>query len=255
MANAMIGGYTFDINPSTASWTYTLKTNSIDTYGGRVIQILYCRIDNLSVSGQLKVSRDSRQWSEMERFEGSMKSIMASHAETHEPVKFRFDALDWEGDVFLTGYSNVEYSPSTSAVSYKLMFVVDSGFATISQDVSDSEKTALGAIKSGVDYVRSVYNTPTVSSWEDVKSALKKAIGDSGNYSTESKSIYEYISELSSGGSSDSDSGDEKVESGSSDSSSDDSYSTDGSSGEMSSTGSWWDNIVNLVNSTIKGTG
>lgn len=240
MANATINGWTLDINPNEASWSYKLLTNSQDTYGGRVIQILSCRIESFTIKGYLSCKgTGKRQWAQMEAFESKVKNIMAYHANNKKPVSFRFDALDWSGDVYLTGYSNVEYNPKTSAVSYTLMFTVDSGFNAISQEVADSIKTSLGSIKNGVNYVRSVYNTPLDTDWEDVKSALEKAIGDSGNFNADTKSIYQYISELESD--SDSDSGNEtssKTSSGSNDSS----YSSDGSS--SSSTGSWFDGII-----------
>ena len=242
MANATINGWVLDINPSEASWSYKLLTNSQDTYGGRVIQILSCRIDSFTIKGHLSCKgTGDRQWARMEEFEGKIKKIMAYHANNKKPVPFRFDVLDWSGDVYLTGYSNVEYNPKTSAISYTLAFTVDSGFDSISQEVSDSVKASLGNVKSGINYVRNVYNTPTNEGWKQVKDALKKAIGDSGNFNTETKSIYEYISELSSGGSESSDTGSNQSDQ-TSNGSNDNSYSNDDSSN--SNTGSWFDNIV-----------
>lgn len=247
MANAMINGWTLDINPSEASWSYALQTKSQDTYGGRVIQILSCKVDSFTVKGYLPTSKpkpggssDTRWWAPMEAFEQKVKSIMAYHANNQKPVPFRFDALDWEGDVYLTGYSDVEYSSALAAVSYTLRFTVDSGFDTISQEVADSVKVSLGNIKDGIDYSYNEYNTPTAAGWESVKSALEKAIGDSANYSTDSKSIYEYISELSDSSNGDSSDSSNKTENGSSD----ESYSSDDSS--SSSGGSWLDGIVSF---------
>lgn len=41
------------MNPNEVSWTYNLNTQSYDTYGGQVIQVLSINIDNLVISGQL----------------------------------------------------------------------------------------------------------------------------------------------------------------------------------------------------------
>ena len=49
MATASLGGYLFDIDPSTAKWSYELNTNKIETYGGTVVQILSRNIGDLSI--------------------------------------------------------------------------------------------------------------------------------------------------------------------------------------------------------------
>ena len=54
MANMRIGGYTFDLDPSSASWGYSLRLNQTDTYGGRVIQVLGCSIDTMSIRGYVR---------------------------------------------------------------------------------------------------------------------------------------------------------------------------------------------------------
>ena len=215
MANMTLNGWTFDINPNEASWTYKLLTNSIDTYGGRVIQILACRVEGLTVRGYItQRGSKNRQWADMEMFEDKVKAIMDYHAKNKAPVSFSFPALNWRGQVFLTGYSDVTYDPSISAVSYTLMFNVDSGFDNVLQ-AGAVEKAALENIKSGINWVRSEYNTPPESAWKDVLDALKKAVENSGQYGLEErKSLYDYISELNEGKSeSASDSGDDKTQS------------------------------------------
>lgn len=194
MANASIGGYTFDIDPSEASWTYTLNTSATDTYGGRVVQILSCRIDGMSVGGYItqRGSKDS-QFKNMEEFERKIKAIMLYHEESKKPVKFRFPALDWDGDVFLTGYSDVSYDPATAAVHYTLAMTVDSGFDSIRESASSQ---GLDVIPDGVNWVRNEFNTPSADSWETVMSALKKVLKNAGTFAADDvKSLYEAMAE------------------------------------------------------------
>lgn len=41
------------MNPNEVSWTYNLNTETFDTYGGQVVQVLSVNIDTLTISGQL----------------------------------------------------------------------------------------------------------------------------------------------------------------------------------------------------------
>ena len=234
MANASIGGYTLDIDPSSAQWTYTLRTKSIDTYGGRVIQVLGCSIDSLAISGYLPPVKggDSARWTKMEEFETKIRAIMQEQADSKSSVTFNYPVLDWNGKVFLTGYENVKYDVKTTAISYTLSFQVDSGFGAIKTAASSE---GLDVIPDGVDWVRDVYNTPTAS-WDDVEKAFKEVM-DSAGTSIETESLYDYLSEITAIES--------KITSNSSDTSSDDSSSSDSTdsssiSSTTSSTDSFW---------------
>lgn len=44
---------TLRLDPTEVSWTYNVNTQSFDTYGGQVIQVLSINIDTLSIHGQL----------------------------------------------------------------------------------------------------------------------------------------------------------------------------------------------------------
>lgn len=195
MANAQIGTYVFDINPSEATWTYKLNIASQDTYGGRVVQLLSCRIEKMQVGGYLtQRGTAENQWARMEEFEKKIRDIMGWHAANKRPLKFYFPALDWVGDVYLTGYSNVKYDVKTSAVSYTLMMNVDSGFETIREHASTE---GLDVIPDGVNWVRNEYNTPTSEDWTTVKEALKKVLERAGTFNADNPpSIYQYIEEI-----------------------------------------------------------
>lgn len=124
IANAFLGNerafHTFKFNPSTVAWNYTNNTRSLDTLGGRVVQVLSSRIDSMSVQG-LAGSR-----SELQRLAKNLKDIMNFHIQTQEPVLFKVPSKDWNFRVYLQGVSNLGWSVQTVVYPYQLeMMVID----------------------------------------------------------------------------------------------------------------------------------
>ena len=78
MANASAHNYKLDIDPTSASWGYTLNVKPFDTYGGRVIQTLSCKIDKLTIGGYLPQPKGGMEnrYDNMVAFEKAVKSIM-----------------------------------------------------------------------------------------------------------------------------------------------------------------------------------
>lgn len=198
MANMRIGSYTFDLDPSHASWGYRLRTKSTDTYGGRVIQILGSQVEQMSIRGYVRPLKGpvegafENRFLAMERFEQDVKAIMDAQAQSKMPSELVYPPLGWGVDerilVYVTGFSNVKYDDSVSAFSYDLKMDVDSGF----DEVVESALTyGLEDIPDGVRWYRNQYNTP-VTNWEQVKNALRQAIqaNMSGDYDA---SVYDYL--------------------------------------------------------------
>ena len=216
MARISVGDFIFDLLPSTASWSYKMNINSIDTYGGKVVQLLSCVIESLTIDGLISPKNPEKfrwrskvedgktvryreflddelsQWQGMREFEHNVKQIMLYHEVAKQPVYFRFDEVGWSGDVYLTGYTDVRFEVDIPAVRYKLSFDVDSGFETIAAAVRDE---GLTNIPEGVGWIRSKYNTPPTDYSAAIKAA-EKVIGDSGNFSADRVGdFYEYLKE------------------------------------------------------------
>lgn len=189
MANARIGNYLFAIDPTTASWGYTLNVKSIDTYGGRVIQTLSCKIDKLTIGGYLPVPKGNQgRYDYMLEFERNITAIMEYHSTAKKPVIFNYPALDWCAWVYLLGYKDVKFDVATSAISYSLTFEVDNGFESL---LTTAESYGLDLINSGVEYVRNEFNTPRLT-WEQLKTAYEKLLDDAGTMEL-LDSIYDYL--------------------------------------------------------------
>ena len=207
MPSSRIGPYDFSIMPETAAWAYSMNIKTIDTYGGRVVQLLSCSIDSLSVEGYIRPKRtgvmvpnppypgyDIDQWQGMREFEYNVRQIMAYHEQSKDSVHFSFPDVGWDGEVFLTGYSDVRYEPDIPAVRYKLSFDIDSGFDDVLESATEQ---GLDNIPDGVGWVRSIYNTPNVGDWENAKKAVEKVVDDAGSF-TASKPLdfYQYLMEV-----------------------------------------------------------
>ena len=83
-----------------------MKINSQDTYGGRVIQLLSCRIDGLTIEGYIRPAKYSDipagtdnllPYQGMRQFEQQVRSIMYYHEVNKAPVHFTFDEVGWDG--------------------------------------------------------------------------------------------------------------------------------------------------------------
>lgn len=195
MATARLGGYSFDIDPSTAKWGYELKTNKIQTKGGTVVQIIARNITDLTITGYLSsrgLTNETR-FKRMEEFERQMQAIMEHHVQTGEPVTFYFPVLGWNGKVFLKSTSQFSYNPKVSAISYQLTFFVDTGFDTIKEIVATE---ALNDIQDGVGWTRSIYNTPDINSWDNMLKALKQVVENSGSYDAYGASLYDQLQKI-----------------------------------------------------------
>ena len=229
MASIDVAGFSFSILPETAAWSYAMKIQSFDTYAGRVIQLLACNVENLSVEGYISprygarqtdmggnVSDVAAQWIGMEEFEVAVKAIMAYHEQEKRPAHFSFAEVGWDGEVYLTGYTDVRYEPDIPAARYTLKFEVDSGFEDIAAAAGDE---GLKNIPDGVGWVRNVYNTPNVNNWEKVKDAIGKIVDDAGTHDTSKPAdFYTYLKEAFEGEGDDESSDDDKKGSGDKDS-------------------------------------
>lgn len=206
MAAISVGGYRFDILPTTASWSYSMNIKPFDTYGGRVVQLLACHIDKLSVEGYISPKGNTAsqsdplgEWQGMREFEYNVKNIMAFHESSGRSVAFDFPEVGWSGNVFLTGYSDVRYEPDIPAVSYRLSFDVDYGFEGIAAAAGDY---GLKNIPDGVGWVRNVYNTPLPEDWETYKKAIAAILDDVGTFSASNPlDFYAYLQEAEKEGS------------------------------------------------------
>ena len=168
MANARLGGYLFEVNPHTVSWGYSLNTHSDNTMGGRVVQILGVKVEDITLTGHVLQKRGS-QFESLEDFEARIKGMMDRQLETKRPFRFSMPVLGIEGDVFIKSYKTVSYSYKLAAHEYTLVLGVDNGFGSVRSMISDEAVNGLwGATSTGVGLVEGRFRIPSSTSWNTV---------------------------------------------------------------------------------------
>ena len=191
---AQLGWYVFDVSPTNMSWGYSMTTKKFDTYGGRVVQLLSCKIDDITLKGYVPCRGQETQFANMEEMEEQIRDLMDWQAENKKPIAFSFPALGWSGDVYITKYGDVSYSYDLVAATYTITMSVDNGFDEILESITDDALQTLQNVPDGVNWRYSVYNTPSESDWQVSLDALKAILEDSGNYG--SVQLQDYYDEV-----------------------------------------------------------
>ena len=93
-------------------WGYTLKTRSIPTFGGEVIQILSLLADNMTVSGVVRNYKEQGAiyWYFLNylKLAGGMGAVTKSLNRNQIPITFRYPARGWSFDIIITDLKKME---------------------------------------------------------------------------------------------------------------------------------------------------
>lgn len=146
MGTAVFAGKTFRIDPTSIRWEYEVKSRSIPTVGGKVIQVFGGRISDMVVEGEFGVGG----WEQQAAFLDEMKAIgadqaaMARFSRTNRPPhKFIYPPKGWNFDVYLKAFSNpdgprsVALAPEIKNPKWRLIFFIvedNSGLRKVAQD-------------------------------------------------------------------------------------------------------------------------
>lgn len=146
-----------------AEWTYANNTQSFDTIGGRVVQLLSVTITDMTVQGVA----GSRQ--ELQRFTNNIMKIMKFHVATQLPVQFRVPSRKWDFMVYVKAMPQVGWDVTT--VSYPFQLTLG-----ISEDVSGIKSRAittfeLDHLKKTIGY-NSSYHGGDPNAFTNIVSAL-----------------------------------------------------------------------------------
>jgi hypothetical protein len=107
--------FRFRTNPNAIEWTYTLNTKVDNTYGGRVIQILSCKIDDLVIT----VDCGWGGWQEAMRVCDFMANLMVSQRQGAgtQPATFEYTTRNWKMKVFA---ASVPFQDEVTATTREL---------------------------------------------------------------------------------------------------------------------------------------
>ena len=169
MALIRIGDFPLPVSPSSISWTYTLNHREFNTLAGKVVQLLSCKIDSLSISGNL------RSLAELERFERFVMTAMMSR----EPLSFSYPARDWYARVRLESFPSMSYAHDAVAPSFGLTMMVDEGLANLARESKNKE---FDNIMAGVQWSKSKYNDFVEMPEESQAAQEERMIAEFGPY-------------------------------------------------------------------------
>lgn len=141
---------TFRTNPNSITWDYSLVTHIEQTYGGRVVQILGVKMDNLRVA----VDCGQGGWNYAMYVVGWMRDLMVTQR-NGQSATFKYTTRNWQLNVFAL---NVPFHDAVTETVREL--VLD---FKIQEDVSGVQSSAsiadaLQALTDGIGWVESVFN-------------------------------------------------------------------------------------------------
>jgi hypothetical protein len=102
----------FRVDPDLIDWTWAVQSNVVETIGGRVIQVLGARLDDLTVQGSLGQDHSSKtageSWQQAQAFLATVTAIMEQQASDatdntlmHPPAVFSYPPKGWRWNVYV----------------------------------------------------------------------------------------------------------------------------------------------------------
>lgn len=168
---------TMNVLPYTAEWEYGVNTNSVDTLGGRVVQVLSVDIGSLEVQS-VAVSR-----AELQRLAQGFQNIMKYHVRTQEPVVFRVPSMKWAMVVYLEAVPELGWAVQTVSYPFQLsMRVVDDLNLTKTNQLMQNQ---LNRLAEGIGYNPNVHGGDAPSFATLVNNLDLRAFGTSTSSGSE----------------------------------------------------------------------
>lgn len=141
----------FRTNPSSVWWSYRLITHVENTYGGRVVQILGARTEDLTVT----VECGKGGWNYLRQIVGFMRDMISDQRQG-TPGLFTYTSRNWRLKVFAL---SVPYQDTFTATTreIELRFKVQEDVSGV--QTSLGLRSELARLADGVGFRKSDYNT------------------------------------------------------------------------------------------------
>jgi hypothetical protein len=173
----------FRIDPDLIDWTWSVQSNVVETIGGRVIQILGARLEDLTVQGSLgedSTTASGQSWELAQAFLTTVTAIMEAQsadsntqALMHPPAVFTYPPKGWRWNVYVKsmmdpdGNNSLIMSPGKSNQRYVLtLFIVQESAALVpagtvdgalAQQSSQAVAAFMARISDGVGWTANKY--------------------------------------------------------------------------------------------------
>lgn len=166
MATATLGDWQFRISPESVSFDFNVRTRSIPTIGGKVIQILGVDVSEMTVNGSF--GKGGRV--EQQRFlEWCLARTRAQTEEDKAVVRFRMPDKGWDFAVKIKaltdsgGRSSVSLRNDNINPQFTLVLHLEDDLQGITELKRAAEASYIASLSRGVGWKRTEYNGPLTS--------------------------------------------------------------------------------------------
>lgn len=164
--NGSLGGRPFRIDPSSVNWNFTVKTNAVETVGGRVVQVYGVDLGDMTVVGSFGVGGWREQKAFLDRIIALADVQVANNRIQNSkanPIHFSYPSRKWDFQVYLLGYedpsagASVRWDVETINPQWQLkLFIAEdnSGIVKVAKDAFISR------FSEGLGWQQNQYNGP-----------------------------------------------------------------------------------------------
>jgi hypothetical protein len=170
MGNCLYDGQPFRLDPESVSVSFSVRSNSIETIGGRVVQIYGVQWNDLIIVGSFGKGAarafGANPFQDQREFLDRMKAIGDRQSELitqSEPQKFIWPEQGWNFRVYLKEYTDtrgnkpIQRSPDEVNPKWQLTFFVVEDNANLTQGIADD---FLARLAKGLGWKQTEYNGP-----------------------------------------------------------------------------------------------
>jgi len=182
MPYMFLDGVPLKVNPDDIRWNFKMKTTDSKTMGGKVIQVLGTRLDDLTIQGQFSPDRakgDTEAWQSQIRFRAQVEkwADRAANTENTNPLRFTYPPRNWEFKVYIKSISGIDWAIDAIAPRWTMvLFPMDDRATAIVKGIKD---LYLKRLTEGVGWKQTEYNGPTQT---EVDNMLSQYSGSASDY-------------------------------------------------------------------------
>lgn len=111
--------HTFAFNPDEVKWSISNNSITRDTIGGRVVQLLSARVEQMTVVGKA----GSR--GELQRLAVNLKKLMEYQTKSQRSVRFKVPSKGWNFKVYIQNVSSLGWDYAATTYPYELTLLVE----------------------------------------------------------------------------------------------------------------------------------
>lgn len=176
---------TLPVNVYDANWGFQENTVSIDTIGGRVVQLLSVQVTDLTV----ETVAGSRR--ELQRVAEGIRQVMQFHLTTELPAYFKVPSRKWSLRVYVTAMPQMGWDFTATTYPYTLTMAIQEDLNGIK--TKQIETAVLQRLATGIGYNPHVHGGDPQGFAKIVKSvtgAAAEAIGPMGGTNRQGPGLY-----------------------------------------------------------------